>query len=507
MSKPTGRLTTFLAAGTALLCGYVLLTTPGLIVEQYSKAREIGPVVAWLYLGAIGVGALLILGTLTYLLVKIVAAGWRSRRRGKPVPLEQLSPAEKERRLGQDMEATRQMIDRPGVSEADRQHLLGQIEKIQQKRIAQRLEIVAFGTVSSGKSSLLNALAGREVFATDPRGGTTTARNEVSCAGLGNVVLVDTPGLGEIGGQQRIAIARRCARDADLVLFVIDGPLKDFEFQTLEALAQLGKRIILCLNKSDWYGEVEKNRLLEQIREQAERLVPETDLLAVRSSAAIRTRVRVLPDGTEQEEDVEEPADISPLAAHMLRIISGEGKDLLLANLLLRGRGLLEEAHERVRATLDASAGAVVDRYTWQTAALAAITPVPLLDAAIAGGMVTKMVSELAEVYGQSLDLEAIGKLVDKLWKNLAAIGGASAVASLLKAVPGVGTVAGGAMQGIVQAVVTQWIGRTFMTYFRGGMKMDYPSLEDEARRQWDVVTEASSLAELARQALERVGK
>ena len=44
-------------------------------------------------------------------------------------------------------------------------------------------------------------------------------------------------------------------------------------------------------------------------------------------------------------------------------------------------------------------------------------------------------------------------------------------MASLLKTVPGVGTIAGGFLQGLVQALVTRWIGGVFIEYFSDEMR------------------------------------
>ena len=92
---------------------------------------------------------------------------------------------------------------------------------------------MAFGTVSSGKSALLNALAGRDVFATDARGGTTLQRNEIPWPGIDHVLLVDTPGLGEVHGSEHAEVSADAAENADVVLLVVDGPLRDSEFQLL----------------------------------------------------------------------------------------------------------------------------------------------------------------------------------------------------------------------------------------------------------------------------------
>ena len=72
--------------------------------------------------------------------------------------------------------------------------------------------------------------------------------------------LVDTPGLGEIEGLDRHVTAAKAAQDADLVLLVVDGPLRQSEFALLEQLGQMDKRVLICLNKEDWYAEAEREK-------------------------------------------------------------------------------------------------------------------------------------------------------------------------------------------------------------------------------------------------------
>src|SRR5205085_3750368 len=134
----------------------------------------------------------------------------------------------------------------------------------------------------------------------------------------------------------RVAIAAEAARDADLILLVVDGPLRDSEHQLLARLGEMQKRILVCLNKTDWYDDEEKRRLLAQIASQVRGLVESDDIVAVRSQAAMRARVRVLADGIEQEEQVSVPPDTTALARQMLAVVSKDGRELLLANLLLR---------------------------------------------------------------------------------------------------------------------------------------------------------------------------
>ena len=79
------------------------------------------------------------------------------------------------------------------------------------------------------------------------------SRSEIPWPAGDRVVLVDTPGLAEVRGESRAADAAEAAKNADLVLFVVDGPLKSYESELLEALAAMEKRIVVCLNKEDWY--------------------------------------------------------------------------------------------------------------------------------------------------------------------------------------------------------------------------------------------------------------
>jgi uncharacterized protein (DUF697 family) len=329
------------------------------------------------------------------------------------------------------------------------------------------------------------------------------------------VLLVDTPGLGEVEGAERVAIAAQAARDADLVLLVVDGPLRHSEHRLLQRLGEMEKRILVCLNKADWYEEAEKRLLLGQIAGQIIGLVPADDVLAVRAQPTVRTRVRVLAGGGEQEEQVSVPADISPLAERMLKVVRAGSRELLLANMLLRSRGLVEEAQRHVEQALDRRAWELVDRYTWACGAAAALSPMPVVDLFASSALTTKMVVDLARVYRQEIDFNIAVNLLAQLGKNLIAILGVNAaapavtagIASLLKTVPIAGTIAGGALQGLVQALVTRWIGAVFVGYFKSEMKMPPEGLANLARREWQRLTSPAELVKFVQQARERLRK
>jgi len=499
-------------AGIGLLAaaaffGWLLMTLPPRLIETYREVESWGPGWGRAYLIVTAIGGTLFLVATLAIVWRLVGRTWskRRRRRLRDAAPSELSPAQQQAELDENLRTVVELERDDRVGEIVRDRLEPRRQEIETKRATRTFEIVAFGTVSSGKSSLLNLLAGRDVFETDPRGGTTTTRNEVRWPDDDSVILVDTPGLAEASDSTHGAIAASAARDADLVLLVVDGPLRSHEHELLRHLSAMEKRTLICLNKSDWYSSEDREKLLGQLRSQTSSLPSAPEIVAVRSREGSRTRVLTAADGSEREETVAIEPDIGGLAERMLAVVRREGDRLLLANLLLRSRGLVESAREELRQALDDQARQVVDRAMWGAGSAAALSPFPLIDVAAGIAISTKMVVDLARVYRQEVDAEIAGKLLAELGKNLIGILGtslaaptvATIAAQVFKSVPGIGTIAGGMLQGIVQALITRWIGAVFIEYFRNDMRRPEGGLTGLARRQWERVTRPEELAKL----------
>src|SRR5262249_36184419 len=140
-----------------------------------------------------------------------------------------------------------QMVLDQVKDEAVRTRLGGELTELHADKDRRRFHVVVFGTISAGKTSLINARLGHAVGQTEATGGTTRHGEEHSylLEGVeGTLVLTDTPGLSEIGdaGALREAEARNLAARADLLLFVLDHDLVRSESDPLLALARQGKR-------------------------------------------------------------------------------------------------------------------------------------------------------------------------------------------------------------------------------------------------------------------------
>lgn len=90
------------------------------------------------------------------------------------------------------------------------------------------------------------------------------------------------------------------------------------------------------------------------------------------------------------------------------------------------------------------------------TAAIIGLSPIPFSDAFLLVPVQLTMMARLHKLFGKSWS-ESLGK---SLSRELVVVSlGRSAVGNLLKFVPGVGTVAGGAINGVVGSTITETLG------------------------------------------------
>lgn len=117
--------------------------------------------------------------------------------------------------------------------------------------------VTMWGRPNVGKSTLLNTLVGEKVAIVTPRPQTTRNRIIGVCeVENGQIVFLDTPGI--LKPRQKldeylIKSSRTGLRDADIVLFVVDGttPPHSDDKRAAKLLHPLKKDILLVVNKTD----------------------------------------------------------------------------------------------------------------------------------------------------------------------------------------------------------------------------------------------------------------
>ena len=405
------------------------------------------------------------------------------------------------------------IVDR--VSDAEAQaRLRRELAELRTDRQVRRFHVVVFGTGSAGKTSLINALLGREVGRTEVTLGTTRSGESFTheVEGVdGSVFLTDTPGLSEIGdgGAAREAEARDLAARADLLLFVVDHDLIRSEFDPMVALLRQGKRSIVALNKKDRLPDEDRDAILAKLRERLVGLVAAADVIAVAASPRpMPVRVRG-DDGTISTVLEAEEPDIKPLRDRIGAVLDKEGDALRAGNLLLRAHLINAEARDQVSAERDRKAQAVIDKFQWITAGTVFANPIPALDLMAAGAVQYQMITELAGAYGVEINAAHVkmigGQMIQMILKTGLVEASTSLIAGLFKSSL-VGYAAGGAVQAVSMAYLAHVSGQAFAEYFRKGQSWGDGGMGAALIRQFDLTSRADFLQEFAKQALNRVG-
>lgn len=121
------------------------------------------------------------------------------------------------------------------------------------RRVREGFKVALIGAPNAGKSSLLNALAGRDAAIVTATPGTTRDVIEVPLVLAGyRVLLADTAGVrdtDEAIEAEGVRRARAWAQAADLRLWVVDGSASDGAWREAAGLA--GGEDLLVLNKAD----------------------------------------------------------------------------------------------------------------------------------------------------------------------------------------------------------------------------------------------------------------
>ena len=161
------------------------------------------------------------------------------------------------------------------------ENLLIIIEKLMQKMnqmiassengslLKEGINTVIVGKPNAGKSSLLNALVGRErAIVTDIAGTTRDVLEEqINLNGI-TLNVMDTAGIRDTSDVvEKIGVdrAKKYAENADLVIYVIDAStdLDDSDYEIMDLLQD--KKAIILLNKSDLEAKVTVDMIQKQI--------------------------------------------------------------------------------------------------------------------------------------------------------------------------------------------------------------------------------------------------
>ena len=497
---PLSRLLT-LIVGLSLILGLMLWLINSLY-RLYIQISFTAPLLANLLLLLL----IALIGMLIFAFIYYIGLFGRSQKDSRQRRLAPKVPVVKTEAAEETLKAVRKQVTQI-QDEVARQALLSRSREIESILSRGELSVVVFGTGSAGKTSLVNALIGRMVGQVGAPMGTTEAGETYSLKlkGLNRQILItDTPGILEAGiaGTEREQLARQLATEADLLLFVVDNDLRQSEYDPLRRLAEIGKRSLLVLNKTDLYSEDDKETILARLRQRIRGFIATSDVVAIAAnpqSVVLENRETFQPD-----------PDVMPLIRRLAAVLRAEGEDLVADNILLQSQRLGEEARRLIDSQRQRQAEKVVERFQWIGAGVIAVTPLPVVDLLATAAVNAQMVVEIGRIYGCELNKERGRELALSLGKTLASLGIVKGAIELLSRALQLNVatfMVGKAIQGVTAAYLTRIAGKSFIEYFRHDQDWGDGGITEVVQRQFQLNRRDEFVKAFVQEAIARVVK
>ena len=379
---------------------------------------------------------------------------------------------------------------------------IGGLEKMLDKLERACVQIAVFGMVGRGKSSVLNALLGQNVFETGPTHGvtrtTTIGQWEVGegidenlpdrlspvIYRLSQVELIDTPGIDEVDGETRELLARRVAKQADLILFVVAGDITKVEYAALSQLREAGKPMLLVFNKIDQYPDADRLAIYHKIRDDRVRELLSPDEIVMAAASPLTARAVRRPDGSMGVQMTRSLPQVQDLKLKILEILDREGKSLVALNTMLCAGDINEQLVQRKMEIRDAAANRIIWNAVMTKAVALALNPITVVDILSGAVIDVVMILTLSKVYGIAMTEAGAVELLQKIAISMGGITAGELLAnfglSSLKGLLGLATPATGglalgpylsvaATQAAIAGVSSYGIGQVTKAYLANG--------------------------------------
>ncbi|MGG6270778.1 GTP-binding protein [Leptolyngbya sp. AN03gr2] len=342
----------------------------------------------------------------------------------------------------------RELVENLDLTDQERSGLESEIhglETMLEKLDRLVVQIAAFGMVGRGKSSLLNALLGQQIFETGAIHGVTrsqqsaqwTVTNEaiegsdqeilrVKLPSTTNsqIELIDTPGIDEVNGEAREALARQVAQQADLLLFIVSGDITKVEFQALSELRDVGKPIILVFNKIDQYPDADRMSIYQKIRDERVKELLSPDEIVMAAASPLVARAVKRPDGRMSPQMVKTEPQVQDLKLKILEVLHREGKSLVALNSMLFADDVHDRLLQRKLTIREQNANRVIWNGVMTKAIATAVNPIMVLDILSSAAIDVALIMSLSKLYGIQMTQQGALKLLQRI---AIAMGGISA--------------------------------------------------------------------------------
>lgn len=334
-------------------------------------------------------------------------------------------------------------------------------EKVK-KETSKNLNVLIVGKTGAGKSTLINAVFGSEVAPTGS--GKPLTQNIEQYQITNNFSIFDTKGL------EMAAFDETVSQIRDL--------LKEQKTKPVDEQIHIAWLCISEGNRRIEEGEKEFHAIFKEfdlpVITIITKAIQDADEKGVKFSDIVKEELSINDDKYFQRVRALEVEDDEGEIKKILGLIKdNKGNDGLIEKtyaLLPEGQKAAFARHQKYNEELRQNAARehareLINRYSIAAGGVAA-TPIPFSDFALLLPTQIAMITHVSNAYG--LDMSA--DTAKKLAIAFAGVAGAGfgiklAVGSLLKIIPGLGSIAGGAMNATIAATTTKLMGHAYLSY------------------------------------------
>lgn len=410
--------------------------------------------------------------------------------------------------------------------ESEIERLTQMLDKLEQSVV----QIAAFGMVGRGKSSVLNALVGQDIFPTGALHGVTrtidtadwkltpeqiahTSENlqrlTITGSQGGEIQLIDTPGIDEVNGEARETLACDLAQRVDLILFIVSGDITQVEYRALAKLREAGKPMLLVFNKIDQYPEADRIAIYQKIKEERVRELISPDEIIMVAASPIEVRGVKDHTGKLKVQRIRGDSQIESLKLKIIELLEREGMSLLALNSMLFADQVNEQLLQRKLVIRDRAANILINRGMMVKAMAVALNPVTAFDLFSGAVIDVGIILSLSRLYGITMTQSGAVQLLKNIALSMGGISASELLATLglssVKGLLGLTIPATGGLsfapylsvaiaQGGVAGVSSYAIGQVTKTYLANGASWGEQSPKVVVQKILDSLDEKSIL-------------